>query len=773
MKKTIKYSLIFLALLVALLVAIPFFIDANTFKPQIAKAVEDATGRKLHIGNIKASFFPWVGVSLDDVRLSNRKGFTDRDFMRVESLDIQVALIPLLSERYEIKEFALNRPELFLERNAEGAGNWEDLSGEKTSAEAAQAGAGAGAGAAQAEPAASSMVALQAEALRLNEGRFIWLDAVTGARLELSELQVDVDDLQLERPVEVNISAKLGEDALRIEAKVGPLGDPGKIDLLKVPVQASLKSEGIALKPFRAWLPELPELLGRIDSARLRTDMQLEQRPTGLRVSAGWATLLADRSLHLNWKAEMDGMDRLRLHEAAARLGDQALMSAQGEIGFGRELKYQLRVQSGEISRTWLANLFPEVESMYAAHPSPWKRISAGALLAGTTERVELRDVQLKLDEELVVMSGVAALGSAPDVRLRLSANQLHLDPWLPQPAATTGTKGGAPQKKGAASTDAAKAAATEPDLRFMTPWKVSGQIQVADLRMRGLQMTDLRASLNGSKGQFNLDPLRFDLSGGQVSERASLDIRRYPASWTESVHITGVRIGPVLKALADMDMLEGTLQLDTDLKATGLLPENAMKSLNGRGNFVMRDGSVKGFDIAGTMRNLTSPAQQQGPKQTDFAQLSGSFILRKGVASNSDLFMASPLFRLTGEGIVNLPAGTLDYHVKPRLVGTLVGQGDTVTVRKGLTVPLHIRGPFASPKITPEIDPATLVEGLKGAVEGKQSPAEALKGILQGGTAPKTEPAPKKKPAESAPPQPLTPQEMMKKRLEGLLPAR
>lgn len=770
MKKTVKYSLGFLAVVLVVLVAIPFFIDANTFKPQIAKAVEDATGRKLHIGNISASIFPWVGVSLDDVRLSNREGFTDRDFLRVESLDIQVALIPLLSERYEIKEFNLHRPELFLERNADGEGNWEDLAGGAEAVPAAVPQADGGNKEDVAKE-ASPITALQAEVLRLSDGRFIWLDAATGARLELSELQVDVDDVQLERPVEVNVSAKLGADEIRMEAKIGPLGDLAKLNPAKLPVQASLKSEGIALKPFKAWLPELPELLGSVDSARLRTDMQLEQHPTGLRVSAGWATLQAARSLHLSWKAEMSSTDRVRLHEVSAKLGDQQLATAQGEVSFGRSLKYQIRLKSGDISRSWLTTLLPDLESMYAGHPAPWQKLSVGALLAGTPDRVDLRDVQLKLNEDLVVMSGVAAIGGAPDLRLRLNANTLHLDPWLPQPAAAQSAP---PAAGGTQAAGSATASTKEPDLRFMKSWKISGQIQVGDLHMRGLQMTSLRASVNGNGGQFRLDPLRFDLSGGQVSERASLDVRRYPARWTESMHITGVKVGPILKALANMDMLEGTLQLDTDLKATGLLPDNAMKSMNGRGNFVMRDGSVKGFDIAGTMRNLTTLGRMGGPQKTDFAQLSGSFVLNNGVAKNSDLFMASPLFRLTGEGVVNLPAGTFDYHVKPRLVGTLVGQGDTLTVRKGLTVPLHIRGPFASPKVTPEVDPKTLVEGLGGVIGGKKSPAEALKGILQGGQPQQpAEPAPQPE-QQSQPPaqqQPQRPEDLLKKRLEKILP--
>ena len=71
-KRTVKYSLGLLALLMVVLVVTPFFIDLNSYKLKITEAVEDATGRVLQIGEIDASLFPWVGIRLEDVRLANR-----------------------------------------------------------------------------------------------------------------------------------------------------------------------------------------------------------------------------------------------------------------------------------------------------------------------------------------------------------------------------------------------------------------------------------------------------------------------------------------------------------------------------------------------------------------------------------------------------------------------------------------------------------------------------------------------------------------------------
>ena len=127
MSKIIRYSLIVLALLVVALLAAPFFIDVNVYKGQIEQKVEDATGRKLSIGNIEASLFPWVGIELDNVHLANRAGFAQRDFLSVERLHVKLALMPLFSKKIEIQHFEIVSPVIYLERRKNGESNWGDL----------------------------------------------------------------------------------------------------------------------------------------------------------------------------------------------------------------------------------------------------------------------------------------------------------------------------------------------------------------------------------------------------------------------------------------------------------------------------------------------------------------------------------------------------------------------------------------------------------------------------------------------------------------------
>lgn len=761
MSKVIRYSLIVIILLIVALLVAPFFIDVNSYKTQIEETVEDATGRKLSIGNINASLFPWIGVELDDVKLANRQGFSDKNFLSVERLNVKLALLPLLSKNIEIKHFEVTTPKLHLERHSDGETNWGDLVAPPVAADA-----GAGAPVEQQQAAAApALAALQAESLSLTNGEFIWVDG-KAAPVVLSELNVALSDVQLERPVGVKLSGKLSGNAFELDANVGPLGDLSKLDPVSLPVQGHIKADKIHLAPFKGLIKGWPAQLGDIKKASVGLNANIEQRPDGLRLAEGDVVLQSLLNLGLNWKVEMSSKDQLELHRTSLIVNGKEILNIKGSVKkLSKNPTFQLRIDGQPLERTWLAAFVPELNSMYAGHPSPWKQVKFSTLVAGGSKQIDIRDMQLMLDNELVQISG-AVVYAAPDIRLRIAARDLHLDPWLPQ-AKQQQAASGSPQADSAAGTASGKPAnAAEPDLRFLKPWRVSAKMQAKALYMRGMEMRNFNVNITGSEGHFNMNPMSFNLSGGKVSEKASLNAAVYPARWKESVHITDVQVGPLLRALADTDTLEGTMSMDTELRANGLTP-GAVNTLNGRGNVMLRNGKIKGIDIPGTIRKFTNPgAVASGPKETDFGQLSGSFIVRNGVADNQDLFMASPLLRVTGKGIVNLVSKTLDYHVKPRVVGTLIGQGDATAVRKGLTVPLHITGPFAAPKVRPEINAKTLIDNAPALLE-KGKIGGVLGNILGG------KPAAEQPPTEAqpAPAEPVAPEKKILKGLGGMIP--
>jgi uncharacterized protein involved in outer membrane biogenesis len=217
-------------------------------------------------------------------------------------------------------------------------------------------------------------------------------------------------------------------------------------------------------------------------------------------------------------------------------------------------------------------------------------------------------------------------------------------------------------------------------------------QLQAQAIHAMKLKLENLRMTLSSEKGVVRLNPLSFNITGGRIEDKLTLYANQYPATWKESLKMKGVSIQPILKALADFDKLSGITTLNAELSGKGLLPNHVIHSVKGRGDFLFEDGQFEGVDIAKEVRKLKK--KQTSAQQSDFAQMQGTFHIKDATITNNDLYMTSPLFRLTGKGKVYLDPGRIDYRVRPRLVKNLAGQGGSER-QKGVVVPLHIFGPF------------------------------------------------------------------------------
>lgn len=112
------------ALLAAVLI-VPGLIDWNeAFKAEITSFVKDATGRDVFIdGNIELTVLPAPALNIANVRLANIDGAQAPDMVRLKSLQVRVALGPLLGGRIQVQNIRLLEPVIELERLADGRFN--------------------------------------------------------------------------------------------------------------------------------------------------------------------------------------------------------------------------------------------------------------------------------------------------------------------------------------------------------------------------------------------------------------------------------------------------------------------------------------------------------------------------------------------------------------------------------------------------------------------------------------------------------------------------
>ncbi|MCF8470360.1 MAG: AsmA family protein [Parvibaculum sp.] len=125
MKKFLGILVVIIVLLAGGLYALTL-IDLGRFAPQIEAAARDATGRTLKIeGPLHIGFSLVPTIVAETVSFSNADWGTKPRMLTAEKLELQVALLPLLSRSLDVREVTIEGADIYLETDRKGRGNWE------------------------------------------------------------------------------------------------------------------------------------------------------------------------------------------------------------------------------------------------------------------------------------------------------------------------------------------------------------------------------------------------------------------------------------------------------------------------------------------------------------------------------------------------------------------------------------------------------------------------------------------------------------------------
>jgi AsmA protein len=254
MKNLLKWLLIigsvFVVLIIAAVIIVPKFIDVQKYKPVIEQKVAQATGRSFTLGDeIDISVFPWVGVKLTDLHLGSGAGYKETDMVSVKNFEVRLKVMPLLSKKIEVKTFVLDSPEIYLEKLKNGSANWQGI-GTKQKQDAEKE-----------KRESSTGSALPIEALfignfSITNGKLTYVDQKSGLKKQISDLNLDLNNISLENPIGIEFSAKIDGKPVSLNGTAGPIGkEPGKgtisLDfVLKALDELEVKLKGTLIDPL-------------------------------------------------------------------------------------------------------------------------------------------------------------------------------------------------------------------------------------------------------------------------------------------------------------------------------------------------------------------------------------------------------------------------------------------------------------------------------------------------------------------------------------------
>lgn len=190
----------------------------------IEERVSQATGRSFTIGDeMDISVFPWVGVSLNDIHLGNPAGAAQADMVSVKNFEVRLKVMPLLSRQIEVKTFVLDSPVIYLERQKDGKANWEGIGAQKQARPEQKKDPAPPSG--QGLPVAS----LKVDRFSIANGQLIYNDLAAGMKKQVSDVNLDLSDISLDKPVTISFSANADGQPVSLKGTAGPIGkQPGK-----------------------------------------------------------------------------------------------------------------------------------------------------------------------------------------------------------------------------------------------------------------------------------------------------------------------------------------------------------------------------------------------------------------------------------------------------------------------------------------------------------------------------------------------------------------
>lgn len=689
MNRYLKYGLYTLAALFTLVaIAVGTVVatfNPNDYKPLIVKLVQEKKHRTLKLeGDIKLAFFPKLGADLGRATLSERN--SDQVFASVKSARLYLALFPLLKKQLVVDQIRIDGAHAALIRFPDGSTNIDDLLKKEEQ---------------------NQQLKFDIDSVKISDSSFTLDDQQGKRKLAVSNLTLESGRIAEGVPTHLTLDFRLKDDGtdLLVGLKSGLLFDLThrhyRLDGLTASVNGKSGEKTLDAKLEAPKIDVTPD---KAQGEKVTLDAKLSQ---------------AGSNFHV--QLSLPGIEGTA---AALRIGEMKL-DLDGKQG--------LNTIKGQLSSPVNGNLdsrrfeFPKLAaSLVVGNPSfPGGKMDASLSGSGALDlvkqsaafalngRIDESNLQAKLD--------VAPL-TPPAYNFDVSIDRLNLDRYMPP------------------KTKEEKGPEQPLDLSALKSLNADGSLRIGTLQVANIKASNVRLEVKARDGQLRASPMSANLYQGTLN--GSLAVKAEGAVAAQQ-KLSGISIGPLLRDVANKDVLEGRGNLSLDVTASGSTASAMKRSLNGSAAVSLRDGAIKGINIAQTIRSAKARLGVLKGEQTvasniqdktDFTELSASFHIRNGVARNDDLSAKSPLLRLAGNGDIDIGGSSLDYLAKATVVGTLEGQGgQELSSLKGVTIPVRVRGPFDHLSYT--LDFAGIAESaLKTTVEEKikEKTGEDLKKSLQ-----------------------------------------
>jgi len=730
-------------------------IDKDAIHAEAQAALQAATGRAVRIGGpLEITSYYGATLVAGDIVIPNRPGAVPPDMMRIAQVEVELSLGALLAGRTEIVRMVLEQPDILLQVDEQGRGNWQNDSSGATAASAAELTA--------ARPSPPRHI-------HIKDGRVTLEDARTGQNIEVTLRRASASEIDASGLLAISADVMLGSQRLSLTGQIGSFArlldrtatSPWPFRLVLETLGARLSASGSATRPLdlagyavkldasvadsdslAGLVPvRLPALRTIVATARIADTGAGFPDIAGVRLQMGasdfgaWVPGLKLDAMEVN----MPGLEQslrgeflgtlhgvpVRLQAAlggiAAFLADAPVRPDYFPVDITAEVgESRLTVKgaiNGAATRTGLdLAVSGRVRDLELLSPLVGRRLPAMRNVAfdvrladgpgGFGQGVALRSLSLSAPQGDIAGDLVVQYGDRPALRGTLEGTRLDADALrevLDSAIGPVSLVERGPTYRPRAWNETRIIPATPLRLGELREVDIDLSLRLGELRALGVPYRDFALRVFLADGRLDLGPVVAELAAGRASLHLTVDAQdpRTPMSLRAS--FPGVPIQPLLAAFSRRDNLFGVLEVEADLRAEGATPRALAASVSGHLGLALVEGDIDSRLLLDPLANIMRAARLPLNLATVRGSLSRlrCFAMRleaeAGQTEVRALVLESGRILIQGSGGFDLAEETFAVNLRPAIR------------MRGLpaAVPVRLEGSFLTPRM--RLDPIGL----------------------------------------------------------------
>jgi AsmA protein len=409
--------------------------------------------------------------------------------------------------------------------------------------------------------------------------------------------------------------------------------------------------------------------------------------------------------------------------------------------GISKNVKVKAPLLQADLTAETLA-----VNSFSASAPG----IEASGAVAGTSDRLELKNFSMQMDDSQFTGEMSIHNFDAPKISFDLAVDSIDLDRYM---APAEGDAGG----------DDEDVAIPGEDLKGLD---VDGTLRAGALTMSGFDLSNAELGVRIKNSKLRLHPFSADFYGGHYSGDVRIDASGTTPVISADEKIESVVFQQLAGDVFGQDKLSGKAQGGLKVTGTGNTLNEVLANLNGDLGLRLDEGALEGIDVWYEIRNALAlykgkPGPETDLGRTVFSRLELDATIADGILNANELAGELPFLSLSGNGTIDLEKMVVDLGLLAAVRNVPeLSQDPLGSDLKGKQVPFRISGAADNPKIGVDVEGLLkseitnqLLDKVLGSSDSKEDSdgdgkdaASSLIGGLLGGSSSKDKKKKKKK---------------------------